>query len=127
MNQVILTGNLVRDPDLSQTASGVNVCRFDIAVNRAYKASNGERQTDFFHVTAWRELAESVAKYCRKGNRVLVRGSIETRTYEANDGTKRSTVDVIADKVEFLFRNTQAAEGENSESESFDDPGQIPF
>lgn len=102
MNKVILIGNLTRDPELNETASGVSVCRFSIAVNRAYTNGEGERQTDFFNCTAWRGVAENVAKYCKKGNKIAVTGSVQMRTWEDNDGNKHQGVDVIAQDVEFL-------------------------
>ena len=102
MNKVFLIGNLTRDPELTQTPSGVAVCRFSIAVGRNYADANGERQTDFFECTAWRGLGETVAKYCKKGNKVSVVGSIQMRNYEDNKGVKRTAVDVIVQDVEFL-------------------------
>lgn len=104
MNKVFLIGNLTRDPELTETSNGVSVCRFDIAVNRNYTSDDGERQTDFFHVTAWRGLAESVAKYCVKGSKIAVSGSVQIRNYEDNKGNKRTAVDIIAQEVEFLSR-----------------------
>ena len=103
MNKFIIIGNLTKDPELASTASGVSVCRFTVAVTRDY-TSGGERKTDFFNVTAWRALGESVAKFCEKGNKIAVVGSIQMRMYEGNDGVKRNVVDVIAESVEFLTR-----------------------
>ena len=105
MNKVLLIGNLTRDPELTQTPSGVSVCRFAIAVNREYKSADGERQTDFFNVTTWRGLAENIAKYQKKGNKVSVIGSIQMRNYEDNEGVKRTAIDIIAQEVEFLTPN----------------------
>ena len=103
MNKVFLIGNLTRDPELTETASGVAVCHFAIAVNRSYSSSqSGERETDFFNCTAWRGLAENVARYARKGKKVAVSGSIQLRNYEDNQGVKRTAVDIIAQDVEFL-------------------------
>ena len=80
MNKVFLIGNLTRDPELSETQSGVAVCRFGIAVNRRSGTSDGERKADFYNVTAWRGLGETVARYAKKGNKVAVIGNIELRT-----------------------------------------------
>ena len=102
MNKVFLIGNLTRDPELSETNSGIPVCRFAIAVNRRFSSQNGEQQTDFFNVTAWRNLAETVARYTRKGNKVAVVGSIQIRNVEDNSGQRRTYVDIVADDVEFL-------------------------
>ena len=102
MNKVFLIGNLTRDPELTETASGVPVCHFAIAVNRNYSSQDGERQTDFFNCTAWRSMAETIARYTKKGKKVAVTGSIQLRNYEDNQGVKRTAVDIIAQDVEFL-------------------------
>ena len=102
MNKVFLIGNLTRDPELTETASGVAVCHFSIAVNRSYSSQDGERQTDYFNCTAWRAMAETIARYTKKGKKVAVTGSIQMRNYEDNQGVKRTAVDVIAQDVEFL-------------------------
>ena len=102
MNKVFLIGNLTRDPELTETTGGVSVCHFSIAVNRTYTDSSGERQTDFFNCTAWRGLAETIAHFCKKGNRVAVSGSIQMRNYEDNQGVKRTAVDIIVQDCEFL-------------------------
>lgn len=111
MQKFVAIGNLTRDPDYSETSSGVAVCRFAIAVNRRYTTANGERETDFFNVTAWRGLAETVAKYCKKGQKVAVIGTIQIRQYEANDGSTRTSVEVVADEVEFL--SSKSGDSEN--------------
>lgn len=141
MNKVFLIGNLTRDPELTGTASGTNVCHFSIAVNRSYTSSDGERQTDFFNVTAWRNLADTVSRFCKKGSKVAVSGSIQMRTYDDNKGEKRTAVDIIAQDVEFLSPKSQnqgddydAGEARPAASprkkpalQAFDDDGDIPF
>jgi single-strand DNA-binding protein len=102
MNKVFLIGNLTRDPELTETAGGVAVCHFSIAVNRNYTSQDGERQTDFFNCTAWRGQAETIARYTKKGNKVAVTGSVQLRNYEDNQGVKRTAVDIIVQDVEFL-------------------------
>lgn len=102
MNKVILTGNLTRDPDLMETLNGISVCRFTVAVTRNYTSGDSERKTDFFNCVAWRGLGENVARYCAKGSKVAVSGSIEFRQYEDNNGNKRDAVDVICQEVDFL-------------------------
>lgn len=102
MNKVFLIGNLTRDPEMRSTQSGVAVCNFSIAVNRRFKNANGEQETDFLNVIAWRQLAELCGKYLAKGRKVAVTGSIQTRQYEAKDGSKRTAWDIVADEVEFL-------------------------
>ena len=135
MNKVFLIGNLTRDPELSETNSGVSVCRFGIAVNRGYSAQDAERQVDFFNVTAWRGTADKVARFCKKGNKVAVSGSIQLRNYEDNQGQKRTAVDIIASEVEFLTSKnaaqdddyTPAAPKKKPVLEAFDDDSDIPF
>ena len=90
MNKVFLIGNLVRDPEVRATQSGISVCNFTVAVNRRFKKENGEQETDFLNVIAWRQLAELCGKYLAKGRKVAVTGSIQARTYEAKDGSKRT-------------------------------------
>lgn len=84
MNKIFLIGNLTRDPEITETQSGVKVCRFSIAVNRNYASNDGERKTDFFNCVAWRGLGENVAKYVKKGDKVAVSGSVELKNYEDN-------------------------------------------
>jgi single-strand DNA-binding protein len=144
MNKVFLIGNLTRDPELTETSSGVPICRFSIAVNRNYSGTDGERKTDFFNITAWRGLGETVSRYAKKGNKVAVTGSIELRNYEDNQGVKRTSVDIIAQDVEFLtprgtsssdsgyesdYTPAQPASSERKKPalQSFDDDGDIPF
>ena len=100
-NRVILAGNLTRDPELRFTNDGVPVCSFGLAVNRV-RSRNEE--VDFFDISAWRELGETVANYKKKGDPILVEGRLQYRTWEAQDGSKRSKVDVVADTVQFLGR-----------------------
>lgn len=107
MNKVFLIGNLVRDPEVRATQSGISVCNFTVAVNRRFKKENGEQETDFLNVIAWRQLAELCSKYLAKGRKVAVTGSIQTRTYEAKDGSKRTAWDIVADEVEFLTTQSQ--------------------
>nr|DAK85040.1 MAG TPA: Single strand binding protein [Caudoviricetes sp.] len=138
MNKVFLIGNLTRDPELTETSSGTQICRFGMAVNRQYTSSDGERETDFFNVTAWRGTAENIARYCRKGHKVAVLGSIQIRSYEDRDGVKRTAVDIVAQDVEFLTQRAHDGDGVSNEPTSsrsgrkpqlqaFDDDGDIPF
>jgi single-strand DNA-binding protein len=100
-NRVVLAGNLTRDPELRFTQEGVPVASFSIAVNRVRSKSEA---VDFFNVSCWRELGETVANYKKKGDPILVEGRLQYRTWQAPDGTKRSAVDVVADRVQFLSR-----------------------
>jgi single-strand DNA-binding protein len=137
MNKVILVGNLTRDPELTETPSGVAVCRFAIAVSRDYANSEGNRETDFFNITVWRGRAENCGKYLKKGNKVAIVGSLQTRSYEDKDGIKRNVIDVIANEVEFLTpRNATgdmdtdtavvSSRRERPQLEAIDD-NQLPF
>ncbi|MBR5388588.1 MAG: single-stranded DNA-binding protein [Clostridia bacterium] len=137
MNKVILVGNLTRDPELSETGSGVSMCRFSIAVSRDYANADGNRETDFFNITVWRNRAEVCARYLKKGNKVGIVGSIQNRTYDDKDGNKRTVTDIVASEVEFLTpKNAQSdASGDEEVStvkreipklEEIDD-NQLPF
>ena len=133
MNKVFMIGNMTKDPELSETNSGIAVCRFSIAVNRRRTSADAEQQTDFFNVTAWRGLAETIARYCKKGNKVAVSGQIQIRQYEDREGAKKTSVDVVAEEVEFLSpkSNDEARTAEEPKSkpalEPFDDDSDIPF
>ena len=102
-NQVILMGNLTRDPELRQTPNGQNVCSFSLALNRSYKGSDGEwkEATDYVDIVAWGPLGERVAQYLSKGRPCLVNGRLQSSSWE-KDGQKRSKVEVIAQDVTFL-------------------------
>lgn len=102
MNRVILIGNLTRDPELQTTNSGVSVCRFSLAVSRRFANAEGEREADFINITVWRNQGENCHKYLKKGSKCAVIGRIQTSSYDAPDGSKRYTTDVVADEVEFL-------------------------
>ena len=101
-NKVILIGNMTADPELKQTPSGVSVCSFSIAVNRRFKSENGQQDTDFINIVAWRQSAEFVARYFKKGNPILVCGQIQTRNYEDSQGQKRYVTEVVAEEVSFV-------------------------
>jgi single-strand DNA-binding protein len=103
-NRAVLAGNLTQDPELRFTQNGVPVCNFRIAVNRV-RPKNSEA-VDFFNVSAWRQLGETVANYKKKGDPILVEGRLQYRSWQAQDGVRRSAVDVVADKVQFLSRGT---------------------
>lgn len=102
-NQVVLMGNLTRDPELRTTPNGNNVCSFSLALNRSYKNASGEwtEATDYIDVVAWGPLGERVAQYLTKGRPALVNGRLQSRSWE-QDGAKRSKVEVVAQDVTFL-------------------------
>lgn len=102
-NQVILMGNLTRDPELRTTPNGTTVCSFSLALNRSYKSADGDWQeaTDYIDIVAWGALGERVAQYLSKGRAALVNGRLQSRSWE-QDGVKRSKVEVVAQDVTFL-------------------------
>lgn len=108
MNKTFLIGNLTRDPELTQTPNGVSVCKMSIAVNRNFTNANGERDTDFFNVVAWRGLADNCGKFLSKGKKIAVCGSIQNRSYETENG-KKFVTEIMADEIEFL---SPVSEGE---------------
>jgi single-strand DNA-binding protein len=102
-NRIILVGRLTRDPELRATPDGVSVVRFTLAVDRGMRAGE-ERQTDFFDIVAFRQLADNVANYTTKGRLVLVEGKLQTRSYTDREGNRRKAYEVVADTVRFLER-----------------------
>lgn len=104
MNRIVITGNLTRDPESHTTQSGISSSKFDVAVQRRYKGADGQREADFLTVVAWRQTADFCNKYLKKGAKVAVEGSIQRRSYDAQDGSKRWVVEIIADSVESLSR-----------------------
>ena len=111
MNRVILIGNLASDPESRTTQSGIAQCSFRIAVQRRYKGANGERETDFLPIVCWRQTAEFAQKYLAKGRKVAVEGSIQTRSYDAKDGSRRYVTEIIADSVEAVGGREDGAQG----------------
>ncbi len=104
LNKVVLAGRITADPELKQTASGISVLSFTIAVNRRFasRSEQGENQADFINVVAWRQTAEFIAKYFRKGSAICVTGSIQTRSWQDNQGQRRYATEVVADEANFV-------------------------
>ena len=121
MNKAILIGRLTRDPEMRTTSSGIATTTFSIAVNRNFTNQNGDREADFINIVTWRKQAENVAKYCTKGSQVAIDGRIQTRTYDAQDGSKRYVTEVVADNVTFLGSKN----GSNNQ-DNFNDFGNNP-
>lgn len=120
VNQVILMGNLTRDPEVRQTPTGQSVCSFSLALNRSYKDGSGEWKevTDYIDVVAWGPLGERVGQYLTKGRRALVQGRLQSRSWE-QDGQKRSKVEVLANDVTFLDgRGAGGDEGDSTPAQS---------
>ena len=102
MNKVMLIGNLAKDPELITTNNGVALCKFTLAVQRRFTGNDGEREADFLPIIVWRGQAENCYKYLKKGSKAAISGSVQTRSYEATDGSRRYMTEIIADEVEFL-------------------------
>ena len=113
MNRTFLVGRITADPELRTTPNGIATTRITVAVNRMPNA-NGERVADFINVVVWRRQAENVAKYCSKGSLVGIEGRIQSRSYDAQDGTRRYVTEVVADNVTFLGSRNSSQGGENS-------------
>ena len=107
MNKVILVGNLTRDPEYRTTPNGASVCNFSIAVQRRFANQQGVREADFINCVAWRQTADFVHRYFTKGKRIGVVGSLQTRTYDAQDGSKRYVTEVVCDECEFVDSKPQ--------------------
>lgn len=101
-NSCVFIGRLVRDPELGHTSQGTAVTRFTIAVDRGFVGADGQRQADFIDVVAWRDQAESVAKYLNKGRLVVVQGRLQIRSYDDSQGVRRKAAEIIAARVTFL-------------------------
>lgn len=143
MNKWIGIGNLTRDPELTETPSGVAVCKFTLAVNRNFTNANGDRECDFINVVAWRKLAENCYDFLSKGKKACVVGSLQTRSYNDSNGEKKYVTEIMADEVEFLSPKDEDSHQSQKQPErggqrggqqrrkptlqEFDDDGDIPF
>jgi len=129
MNKAILVGNLTKDPELTTTQSGINVTRFTVACQRKYANENGERDCDFINCVAWRTNAEFIHKYFKKGNKIGIVGTIQTRSYDAEDGTKRYVTEVVVEESEFVqSKRDDGSQAENSKPELTPvDDDNLPF
>lgn len=108
-NKVILGGRLTADPELKTTQTGVSVTSFDVAINRKYSGQNQQQITDFITVVAWRQTAEFVTRYFRKGSSICVVGSLQTRSWTDNNGQKRYATEVVADEVNFVDSKSESS------------------
>lgn len=140
LNKIILMGRLTRDPDLRRTQSGTAVASFTLAVDRDYKPQDGERETDFIDIVAWRGTAEFVSKYFTKGRMAVVEGRLQIRDWVDKDGVKRRSAEVVADNV--YFADSKRSESNENQKENFnalsgrlsddfvpisEEDGEIPF
>lgn len=110
MNKVILMGRLTRDPEMRQTTSGIQVCSFTIAVNRRF-AKDGAQNADFINCTAWRQQAEFICKYFHKGAMIAIVGSLQTRTWENQEGKRQYATDVVVEEVHFTGSKQESGQG----------------
>lgn len=110
-NKVILIGNLTADPELKQTPNGLSVCRFTLAINRRYIRNNeqGQQTADFINIVAWRQTAEFVSRYFKKGRPILVCGQIQSKSWNDQNGQKRYGIEVVADEVSFVESKSDSA------------------
>lgn len=133
LNKIFLMGRLTRDPEMRRTKSGTAVVSFSLAVDRDYKAQNGERETDFIDVNAWRSTAEFVSSYFTKGRMAVVEGSLQVRDWTDKDGNKRRSWVVVADNVYFgdskKVSDSGTAPASNGELRELspDEEGELPF
>lgn len=124
LNRIVLIGRLTKDVDLRSTQNGASVATFTLAVDRAFSK---DKETDFIPVVVWRAQAESCAKYLSKGKLAAVDGRLQIRTYEANDGSKRTIAEVVADAVRFLSPKGEQMEARNNEVEETIPLDELPF
>ena len=128
---VTLVGNLTRDPELRQTPNGTSVCQLGVAVNSSYKDSSGQwvEKPNFFDVTVWGAQGENCARYLSKGRQVAVDGRLDQRSWEAQDGSKRSRVEIVADTVMFIGsqNDTRAPAARDAERSASDPAAQDDF
>jgi single-strand DNA-binding protein len=131
LNKVILLGRLTRDPELRSTPQGVSTCSFSIAVDRNFVRQGEERKADFINCVAWRQTAEFISKYFKKGSMVALEGSIQTRSWDDQDGKKRYATDVVVSQVYFAESKKDGAAsmgpdiGEIPDMDEFNDD--LPF
>ena len=110
MNKIILVGRLTKDPELQTTNNGTSLLRFNVACKSKFRDEDGEQKVDFFVCVAWREKAELIHKYCQKGSMFQISGSMGSRSYEKQDGTKQTIWEINVEDIEFLSTNEESAE-----------------
>lgn len=126
MNMIVLMGRLVRDPEVRYTPTNKVVCQFTLAVDRPFTNQEGQREADFIPVVFWGKQAETIGNNFRKGNRILVEGRLQIRSYDAKDGSKRYVTEVIGNNFEFIERKAAAGSSvQNGNMESFGST--VPF
>lgn len=132
MNRLTIIGNLTHDPSSRTTNNGKEVCNFTVAVNRRQKDASGNNVADFFKIAAWGELGKSCQQYLAKGRKVAVVGPVSVSTYQAQDGSTKANLDVMAQEVEFLSPRENGGENAQSAPAPVAQPvpvpdGELPF
>lgn len=117
MNKVILIGRLTKDPELRKTSTDISTCRFTIAVNRDYTSQGQEQKADFINCVAWRNQAENLCKYQRKGNQIAVEGNIQVESYDDASGVRKYTTEVVVNRIDFLDPAAKKEENQNTTKE----------
>lgn len=118
MNKVELIGRLTKDPEIKMTTNQTPYCNFTIAVDRKFKDANGQRQADFISCVAWRQTASFIQKYFRKGSRIGICGSIQTRNYEDQNGQKHYITEVLAEEAEFVESTNNVVQQNQAETQA---------
>lgn len=135
INKAILVGRLTKDPELRSTNSGISVCAFSVAVPRKYAKQGTERQTDFINCVAWRQTAEFISRYFKKGNLISIDGSIQTRNYDDKDGKRVYVTEIVVDDARFVEGKKDSAPPEEFDGgdplgdipSSYDEADDLPF
>ena len=125
MNKAILLGRLTKDPEIKYTQSGKAVASFTLAIDRR-RGANGEKQADFISCVAWEKTAETIGNYCSRGQQIAVEGRIQSRSYDAQDGSKRYVTEVVVQSMEFCGKKSDDG-GHAAESAASDHDEEIPF
>ncbi len=128
MNKVILIGRLVKDPEIRYTSSNIPVVQFTVAVNRNFSGKSGERQADFINCVAWRNLAENISKYQKKGNQIAIEGQLQVRNFEDAGGVRRYITEVICENIHFLDSKNSRNDGYSgyNDIDQYDIPEERP-
>ncbi len=132
LNEWLGMGRIIAPIELKKTPSGDSVITFSIACERDYRGQNGERETDFFNVVAWKQTAEMISKFFTKGSLICIKGRLQQRTYTGKDEKKHTIIEIVADRAYFTGERKETATGENmSAPEGFetvpDDDSDLPF
>lgn len=123
MNKCILIGRLTKEPEVKNTSNQIAVCKFTIAVDRKFKDANGQKQTDFINCVAWRQTATFISSYFHKGSKIAVVGSIQTRTFDGDDGRRQYITEVVVDEADFVESKNNSSQSKPVTNNNDDDYG----